>query len=265
MRISVHMGAALALMVALGTPLSAQTPAVPESRFSADLKLHFGWTPQNKDQLRHDYQAIGVDFGYRTDFGRLGLELGWNYKAGDGFVNSVGPDPASPRVPVDRDWSGDSRRNDLNGLMTRLSLTRPLTESIDWQAGIQVGGTLWNQQYFGDIRGGYQPKSKPGPTWAWRDLYNGNLKGHYVGISPFAGVKFDIGHNGGLEVNLMLLNYQAREYVHLPGTASAYVPGKDSSGRTTSPTSAQNDCPLDTSTSAKRYVPHIEITYVYHF
>jgi hypothetical protein len=285
-------GMALLMAVLPGLPAAAQassTAESKESRFSADLKLHFGWSPAERDNLHHDYQVVGVDFGYRTDLGRVGLELGWFYKTGDGFVQGLGADPTVPpvvyvydgqgnlvlspqasAVPISRFYSGDSRRNDLNGIMARLSLTRPLTENLDWQVGFQVGGTLWNQQYFGDISGG-----RPTPTgdnasavtrtWVWRDLYNGNLKGHFVGISPYAGIKFEIGHNGALEFNALLLNYQSRAYVHIPGMASRYSAALDYSGKQVCPVSGQNDFPLDSVQSRTHYAPQIEMAYIYHF
>lgn len=286
MKKSQAFGISLAIAALLGLPAAAQAPAkanAQDSPFSADLKLHFGYMPAERDHLHHDYQIVGVDFGYRTEIGRVGLELGWAYKTGDGFVQAVGVDPAKPPVvydsdgtlitytdpvPVSRNWSGDSRRNDLNGLMARLSLTRPLTEDVDWQAGVQIGGTLWNQQYFGDISGGRPTtgsNSSMNRTWIWRDLYNGNLKGHFVGLSPFVGVKFEIGHNGALEVNALLLNYQSREYVHLPGLAPEYTKGQDRTGTSTSPVSAQNDFPLDSTTRRTHYAAHLEIAYIYHF
>lgn len=258
------LGIALSLAALLGSPLAAQAskaaPA-PESPFSADLKLHFGWTPVERDHLHHDYQVVGVDFGYQTRLGRAGLELGWAYKTGDGFVQPLGADPSNLPA-ISTNWSGDARRNDLNGLMARLSLSRPWTRDLAWHAGLQIGGTLWNQQYFGDISGGRTSSTK----WAWRDLYNGNQKGHFVGISPYAGIRVEIGHHGALEFNALLLNYQAKEYVHHPGTAgSGYKPGTTSTGKATSPMSDQNDFPLDSFTTRTRYVPHIEIAYVYHF
>jgi len=260
-------GIVMALAASLGGPLAAQgvtAPAAEESGFSADLKLHYAYTPQNRDHLHYDYQIIGVDFGLQTGLGRVGAEVGWLYKTGDGFVAPLPANPTNGKAPISRGFSGDARRNDLNGLLLRLSLSRPFLGGWTWQAGLQIGGTQWNQQYFGDTTGNYVA-SNPA-RWDWRDLYNGNLKGSYKGLSPYAGVKTEIGHNGALEFNLVVLNYQTKNYVHYAGTAGGgYKTFKNSSNVNVYNVSEQNDFPLDTFVTRKRYVPHFEIAYVYHF
>jgi hypothetical protein len=250
----------LLLLATSMAPLAAQEPP----GFAGDLKFHLGYTPSPKDNLRCASETVGVNLSWGTAYGRLGLELGWAYWTGDGFIQPVGTAPAT-MAPVTASHSGDSRRNDLSGLMARLTLQRPTgIADLQWQVGLQLGGSKWNQQYFGDVSGGYKDTVSPN-TWAWRDTYSGNLPQSGIGISPLAGVAWRLSEKGSLECNLVIRNYRSREYVHLPGTASTYAPGTDYQGYATSPISGHNAFPLDPTRTHSRWQPQLEIAYVFHF
>jgi hypothetical protein len=246
-------------------PLSAE-----ESTYSASLKLHLGANAKAQDHLRPAYQNLGIDLGMKTKLGRVGAEFGWFYNTGDAFLAPIGQAPAG-QVAVSTNNSGDWRRNQLSGLNVRLTLQRPLGASaFTWHGGLQVGKLRWTQQYYGDVSGGFKVAGPPAPsystdTWVWRETYSGTLTRSTVSLSPFAGLGWDFSQRGGFELNLMLLNYGTQSYVHVPGAASAYTPRLDWRGVATSPTAKHNDCPLDSTRSTRRLVPHLELTYVYHF
>lgn len=250
----------LVLVAAAFAPLAAQAP----EGFAGDLKFHLAYTPSPKDHLRSAAQTVGIHLGWGTPWGRVGAELGWYYQTGDGFVEPLGVAPAD-KAPVTASRSGDARRNDLNGLMVRLTLQRPTgVEDLRWHAGLQLGGTRWNQQYFGDISGGYVATTTPN-TWAWRDTYSGNLRQSHLGISPMVGLSWKVIPKGSLELNALLVNYQSATYVHAPGTAPVYKGALDFQGKPTSPISDHNAFPLDSVRRATRWQPQLELAYVFHF
>ena len=251
-------------------PLAAQIASAQEDALVYGLKFHLGYCPSPKDQLRPSDQLIGINLGKGTSFGRVELELGWFYKTGDPYVEPVGQ--ATNPVPVSRDFSGDARRADLNGLYGRLTLHRPflqdrLGDGFTWHAGLQLMGAKWDQQYFGDVSGGTVADSSTGNmTWQWRETYMGHARGSSLSVTPLVGLGWFSGHRGGVELNLSLLNYRSRNYVHVPGMASNYRTDlTNEDGDVVSPTADLNDCPLDSTVSKTRWVPRLELVYVYRF
>ena len=246
------------LGASLSRPVQAQ-----EVGFYKDLKIRLGYSLQAKDHLRQSSLGFGLNLGYAAPFGKLALELGYFYKTGDQYLQSVSTEAAPPLSAVDLEASGDSRRNQVDGFALRLSYARSLGEDWQGQAGLMVGGTRFKHEYVGDVRS---------QDWtitnadSWRDTYAGTPQSGGLKISPYVGVSTAVTKHSSLEFNLMILSYEAMEYVHHSGTGTYALSGEQSAidlgvGRI----SEHNGFQRDTFTTSTRYLPHLEIGYVIHF
>ena len=247
------------ILAAAYQPLRAEEPL-----FTRDFKLRTGYGLATKDNLRPASLSLGFNFGYALAAGRLGLEVGYFYKSGDQYIEPVQGQANAALSPVNLDKSGDSRRNTIEGLALRLSFERPIDEDWNWQAGLMIGGTKFKHEYVGDVEGGSWNADNP---VSWRDNYYGTPTGGATRISPYAGVSYRIGDHSSLELNLLLLNYTALNYVHHPGAdPSVYYFDTDpadvaGAGRI----APMNGFPADTLERSNRLVPHLEFGYIFHF
>lgn len=242
-------GLAACLVVGSAGLLKAQ-----DTGFSHDFKLRLGYTPSSKDHLRGDYQSFGWNFNYGVGAGKVGFELGYMYMTGDPYITA--PDESripAGYAPVDPAKVVEDKRNELSGFTVRLTWAQKLSDEWDWQAGLQVG-PKFKHQYVADVH-----STAEGTTW--EDTYNGTpVKGGFSNLSPFGGVTWKLDTDSSLELNLMLLRYDAIEYHHYAGTGTYYRGGTQD---------GLNDpkagFPYDKLDKHSRMVPHFEIAYVFHF
>jgi len=260
MRKSLSNPACLAVLLAGLTlaPLQAQ-----DSGISRDFKLRTGYGFGSKDNLHPSSLGLGFNFAYALPAGKIGLEIGYFYKSGDQYIEPIQGDAPAPLSPVNLDSSGDSRRNTIEGLSLRFSFLRKIDEEWSWQAGLMLGGTQFKHEYVGDVQG---QNWTSGNGNSWRDTYAGTPTSGGVKISPYAGALYRVGDHSSIELNLILVNYTALNYLHRPGTASSYAldtdPYSDPSVGRISP---HNAFPLDTLERHNRLIPHLEFGYIFHF
>jgi len=263
---------ALATLVAGSVGLQAQET---ESKFSLDWKTRLGYSTSEKDNLRQSFLGFGMNLGYQVGPGKVGFELGYFYKTGDNFLTS----PDTSRVTaglvqtLDTTKSIEDKRNELAGITVRLSYQQEINPTWSWQAGLQLGAAF-KHQYIGDVESTNYQSSTQADVAAnsWRDNYFGTPYDHSLNASPFAGIVWNIDKESSLEFNLLVLNYKATDYHHYAGTASNYHGGvhQDSGtgpwmGPVASDSHAISSFPYDKLETKNRVVPHIEITYSFHF
>jgi len=228
-----------------------------DAGFNAAIKLRLDTTTQSKDNLSNNGLGVGAAFEYTLPFGKLGAELGYFYKTGDSYIEAIGPVTTAGKSAVNSAKAGDSRRNQLEGLSIRLTYQNKLSDSWDWQGGLMLGGTRFRHQYVGDVQS--TNWGTTGGATTWRDTYQGTPEEGGVKVSPFGGVSWNIDKSESLELNIVLLNYTAIEYVHNPGSGTyAFVPTKGY-------LATNNDFPKDSLVKHNRLVPHLEIAYAFHF
>lgn len=246
----------------LGLLLTAVLPAAEPAFFTKDLKVRLAYAPTSKDQLRQASHGVGLHLGWATGIGRVGLELGYSYRTGDSYY--VAPAAAAPagKQAVDPSKSGDSRRNQLDGMHVRLGLQRELTRDLAYQAGLQIGGTRFKHEYRGDMQSVNWSGDNPD---SWRDFYSGTPVEGGMKVSPFAGVTYRVSDRSSVEFNLVLSNYTALEYRHLPGSAASYSVPPGSLSWASGPISAHNGFKQDRLEKRNRVVPQLEFAYVFHF
>jgi len=249
---------ALCLVAAALVPLQAQ-----ESGITRDFKLRTGYGFGAKDNLQPSSLSLGFNFAYALPAGKIGLEIGYFYKSGDQYIEPVHGDAPAQLSPVNLDSSGDSRRNTLEGLALRLSFQQKIDEDWSWQAGLMLGGTRFKHEYVGDIQGQDWTVTNVN---SWRDTYSGTSTSGGVKVSPYAGAVYRVGDHSSIELNLLLLNYTALNYVHRPGTASSYAQDTDPySDPNVGLISPHNGFPMDTMEKHNRLIPHLEFGYIFHF
>lgn len=237
-----RLGHLVALLVLGSTVASAQTT----QGFDAQLKLRTGLEiGNNKDGLKARTLGFGLDFGYDPGFGRFGAEIGFQYKPGDQYRSDVSTFPvvAGQNAP-DPYFSGDIRRNSLEGVAVRLSFEKGIPSTQwSWRVGVQLGGARFRHEYLGDIADtGYA---------TYEDTYNGALTKSDIAPSPFAGVSYRFDDASAVEINLIGISYKAINYVHVAGQ------GVDAKGHSITA--------LDYVTEQKRMRPHIEVGYSFRF
>lgn len=237
-----RLGHLVALIILGSTVASAQTA----QGFDAQLKLRTGLEiGDNKDGLKSRTLGFGLDLGYDPGFGRFGAEIGFQYKPGDQFRADVTTFPVAAGQPApDPAWSGDIRRNSLEGLAVRLSFEKGITSTQwSWRVGVQLGGAKFRHEYLGDIADtGYA---------TYEDTYNGVLTKSDIAPSPFAGVSYRFDDTSAVEINLVGVSYKAINYVHVAGQ------GVDANGHSITT--------LDYVTEQKRMRPHVEVGYSFRF
>lgn len=237
-----------------------------DSGFTRDLKVRLGYAPSTKDNLANSMLGFGLHLGFDIAIGQLGVELGYAQKGGDQFqkpVTGTIPSGLSPIDPGDEHTAakvGDSRRNSLDGFSMRLSLSRPLNEDWRWQAGLMLGGTRFKHEYVGDVS---SENWHGDNTESWRDFYHGTPTEGGISVSPYAGVSYKISSRSSLEINALLLSYKALDYKHLPGTGNYGTASGDPDG--VGRFGTVNLFPQDVLEKKTRLMPHLEISYVFHF
>jgi hypothetical protein len=229
-----------------------------DTGFSKEFKFRLGYTSNPEDHLRGPYTGFGLNLGYGIGIGRLGLELGYIYKTGDDYFPQADDSMlTSAQLPVNPAKSMEDKRNQFAGFTVRTTFSRRLTENWRWQAGIQFGGTF-KHQYVGDTQS--NPWDATTGAAGWRDFYIGVPTKGGLNPAPFGGLRWKADKDSSVEFNVVLLNYQAIEYHHFAGTASAYT-----NGALGPYASGDTVFPYDRLDTKRRIVPHLEIAYVFHF
>lgn len=219
-----------------GASLQAQ-----DAGLGVALKLRTGYGLSQADGLARRTFGFGFDFSEGLGGGRLGLELGYQYKPGNQFLLDPSTIATSKGTTVNPLISVDSRKNQLGGVDVRLSFAHPIASSPwSWQVGTQIGGSKFRQEYIGDVTDGA----------TYEDTYNGIATRTTLPVSPYAGLVWNFSPEDALELNLMVLNYTAANYVHIAGTV------RDSMGGNTA---------QDFVSTRKRSIPHIELAYAFRF
>ncbi len=237
-----RLGQAMALAVLGASAAMAQS----QPGFDVQFKLRTGLELEsNQDHLKSRTLGFGLDLGYDPGFGRFSLEVGFQYKPGDEYASNVATFPVVTGMPAPSPaFSGDLRRNSLEGVAVRLSFEQPFQASQwSWRAGVQLGGAKFRQEYLGDIGD---------VGWAnYEDTYNGTPTKSVLAVSPFVGASYRFDSTSAVEFNLVGVSYTAINYVHVAGQ------GIDAYGHSITA--------LDYLTQAKRMQPHVEVGYSFRF
>jgi hypothetical protein len=227
----------------LGTSFAAaQSEPGVDVQFKLRTGLQFG---TNSDGLKARTMGFGLDLGYDPGFGRFGLEVGFQYKPGDQYSSNVATFPVAAGQPApDPAYSGDIRRNSLEGVAVRLSFEKPIpTTQWSWRLGLQLGGAKFRHEYLGDIADtGYN---------TYEDTYNGAATKSVIAVSPFLGTSYRFDDTSAVEFNLVGVSYTAINYVHVAGQ------GLDAFSHSVTK--------ADYITEKKRMIPHIEVGYSFRF
>jgi hypothetical protein len=269
----------LAALLVSSVGLQAQEA---ETNFSLDWKTRLGYTTSTKDELRSSYLGFGMNFGYKVGPGKVGFELGYIYNSGDNYFTSMpdtskitpsNADGTTGKQALDPQKTVEDKRNEFSGITVRLSYQQEFSSSKDfaWQAGLQLGGKF-KHQYIGECRSvKYEPTTNADGTTtpvaanSWRDVYTAVPYKSALNPSFFAGVIWHVDKESSLEFNLMLLNYTAIDYHHYAGTASNYHDATTATGPVSDDQTARSVFPYDKLETKNSMVPHIEVTYTFHF
>ncbi len=239
-------------------PLQAEEPF-----FTKDLKVRMGYAPSTQDQLNNATQGFGLNLGFGTTLGRLGVEFGYSNKSGDQFQKPVFTTVPGGLSPVaDAAKIGDSRRNSVEGFSVRVSLQREINAAWRWQAGLMLGGTRFKHEYVGDVS---SVDWNGANEHSWRDFYHGTPVESGLSVSPYAGVSVKLSSRSSFEINALLFNYKALDYIHKPGTGTYAFHDEHPDEHTTGRLGLVNRFPMDTLEKKSRIQPHIEFAYVFHF
>lgn len=244
------------LLVGALLPLAASGPT-----FTKSLKLRWAYAPSGQDHLRSTAHGFGLDLGWATDLGRVGVELGYAYRTGDTYHLAAQGEAPAGKQAVDPTKSGDSRRNRLDGFAVRLSLQRPCSGALRYQVGLQLGGNRFKHEYRGDLR------SVEWNDWtenSWRDSYSGAPVEGGLKVSPYAGFAWPVSDRSSLECNLMLVQYTALDYLHRPGSGTYTIPDGSQSWAI-GPIAPHNGFTADRLEKRRRVAPQVELAYVFHF
>lgn len=251
------------LAFAVLCPLAGQ-----DRGFSKDLKIRMAYGLKAEDHLRASSIGLGFNVAYGSSAGRIGLEMGYYYKTGDQYIEPIQGSAPAPLSALNLAKSGDARRNQLDGFALRLSFQRSINDQWDWHAGVMLGGTRFTHEYVGDMQGADWNGDNPN---SWRDTYSGTPVEGGMKISPYGGASMKVSEYSSLELNLMLLNYTAVNYIHHPGTASP-APGTTNpypfpSDMSNNPggLGTHNAFPGDGLEKKNRLTPHLELAYVFRF
>jgi hypothetical protein len=230
--------------LALATFMGAGACMAQESAFAASFKMRAGaGLSTTDDNLSRKLMGLGFDFTYGTPASRWGLELGYQYKPGNQYLQDPATMATANGAVVDPGVSVDSRKNQMGGLMLRGSWEHQLGAG-PWalHGGLQFGGTKWRQEYIGDVSNGLKN--------GYEDTYNGIASHDDHALSPYAGATWLIDPSQALEMNLLVLNYTSANYVHTAGTM---------------PSSVGGNVAWDVVATRKHTVPTLEFVYVLRF
>jgi len=252
--LALNLGRVMASLVLSTGALLAQDGGNTSKGFDAQFKIRGGLGLQTDDHLARRVMGFGLDFGWGLDFGRFGLEVGYQYKPGSQYIQPFSSTAAGATDPFPQSnpnlgiTSVDSRKNTLEGMTARLSFQRDFNADWGWQGGVQLGGSRFKQEYIGDVTA---------KDFSYEDTYQGTPVKSTLGVSPYVGVIYHVNNDSHLEFNLIDIGYKSINFVHHPG--SAIVAGNPN----------QPGSHLvyagDTLEESSRHLLHLEIGYAFHF
>jgi len=226
---------ALTLLLA-GPALLAQ--ATPEG-LGVSLNLHGGLqTISRRDNLAVSDFGLGLELSHPWGEGSAAAELGFLYKAGSQALLDPTTIATVNQAALDPTASRDSRKNQVDGLIFRLSYTQPIG-TVALRAGLEFMGAHFHQEYIADVSG-------TSTLGAFRDTYNGVLDKTTVVVNPFVGFSFPLDEVQTLHLTLTTFSYKTLDYVHVAGTVG------DTNGWHTD---------QDFVRSTHRTLPKVEFTY----
>ena len=211
---------ALPLALLLAMPLRAESAEGPvDTRFN----LRVGGTASTlKDHLDGRTFGMGFEVGYTQPWGRVSAEVGYIYNSGQEYLDNNASLRFAPGATVDNRFSADGRKNQLDGMALRFAYRSLPKEDWGWNAGLMLNFTRFKQEYLATVADGNTPQItsavKAPMSATYLDTYNGTLSKSAIGFSPFVGITYTIDRNSAIQVNLLLLNYTAANYVHVAGT-----------------------------------------------
>ena len=256
---STHFRAA-ALLALSGACLGAADFEWPKP----EVKIRTAYGGGVRDQLRGNAIGFGFNLATPTAWGEASLELGYNYKTGDQYIGTI-QSPVAGMAPVDLRNSVERKANDLKGFAVRVALARPLPwDAWSWHVGLMIGGAKFRQEFVGDTRSTpWGPTATPLAT-TWRDTYNATPESGGFKTSPLLGAKYRVNRSSSLEINLLVLNYTAVDYIHQPGSG-VYTMGQNAQGTNIGLISTHNGFPADYLAKSTRWWPHLELGWTWHF
>lgn len=222
-----------------------------EQGLSVDMKIRAGYALGLPEGLGRTNYGFGMNLNIPVASGQIFTEVGYHWKGGRDYREGYEA-PAPGKNPVLLSQSADVRHDRLSGVAVRLGWVQGFRPNLSWQVGVMLGGTQHRNQAIGtvisyDYKNG---KGTPG-TNDYLDTYTVSPSKGAVVPSPFAGLQWNLGEVGALELNLLHLSYKAVHYVHIPGGNG--------------PKPAHNDFPLDTVRTQSRSSLHLELGYAFHF
>lgn len=229
-----------------------------------EAKIHAGYAPNQGDNLNAGTLAYGVNLAWAAPRGTFGVELGYHYKTGDLFAGTIRSEVAAGKQAVDFRNSVEQKRNDLKGFYLRFAYEGGFELPLGMvpRAGLMIGGTMFRQEYVGDVRSLSWTATTAN---AWRDTFHGTPTKGGLTTSPFLGVSVPVNPGSSLEIQLLWLNYKAIDYVHMPGGGSTYELLKDVNGKPVGPLAPHNAFPGDTLAARTRFTPHVELGWTFRF
>ncbi len=243
-------------LLLLAAPFLAAADQGPDVAFK--VRTGFNVTTPD-DHLQTSALGFGLNLGWKLGPGTLNTEVGYFYKPGRQYRESVSfPSDDVARVPPNPNPapSVDSRKNSITQVNLRLSWEAAINETWNWQAGLMVGSTKYRQEYLGDVSHN-QDTAHGDPIPSFEDTYNGTPTKSQFTVSPFVGVTYKVSDASSLELNLISVSYKSVNFVHTPG--SPIVSGDPNHAGDHLVYAGDH---LDTST---RNSVHIEIGYAFHF
>lgn len=213
MRKTLHrVGRLLAVLVIGASVASAEEPG-----FGAQFKMRAGLSPKAEDHLANYQLGFGLNFSYVSGVGTFGAELGYQYKAGQQWLESFGA-PAAGQAAVDPTQSADSRKNSLDGLALRLSYGNGTSvDGLSWQAGLQVANNRFQHTYVGNVSDA--GNTYPGGGNYGLQTYFGTPTKSQVSVNPFVGLTYRVSPATSFELNVISVRYTAINFTHTPGSA----------------------------------------------
>lgn len=235
-----------ALVLAGGGGLWAESAQGLELRFAFRTGVEL---QDNKDHLRPNVLSGGLDLGYHTSFGRLGAELGYQYKSGKQYMLGVSEMTVAQGKTIYAPSAVDSRKATLSGITLRLNYEKAFMQDFAFQGGVQLGGLKFRQEVIGTVSNGDYWTGDPMPTWV--EAYNTTPTKTTVGVSPYAGLSYKVNPNFSVNVECMWLNYKAINYVHVAGNVPDGFFGKNQAS--------------DYIKSENRSLPQVQFGFTFHF
>lgn len=213
-----------------------------------------------QDGLGSKVLGMGLEGTFPCGKGQFSCEVGYQFKTGSEYNADLGKmDLASSGTVINQDFSVNSQKNKLEGLLLRLGYGAPLSPAWAWKAGLQFGGAKFTNQAIGFITDGSIDAGGNLNNASYLDTYASANSKATIAVSPFASVVYHVDATSSFEVGVLLLNYKSFLYNHVAGTETTdpvepdpnYVWGGHVS--------------QDSYIQKNRMVPHVEFAYVFHF